>query len=263
MRRPWKFQPGCHAYVYLPSISLHQSHPFSVAWSEDAPAAMTPDDVEKVSHGSTDLDLSRSKTRYTTSISLVIHKRTGMTAKLYDAAAAAPNRILTLRGAIEGPYGGLESLHSYGTVVLFAGGIGITHQVSHVRDLVLAHSQGTIAAKKVVLVWTVRTTDNLEWVRPWMDVILAMPGRRALLKILLFVTKPRSAREIISPSATVQMYPGRPQPEVVLDKEIVERTGAMAVTVCGPGSLADSVRAAVRRRVDVAALDFVEESFTW
>ncbi|KAI9675626.1 MAG: hypothetical protein M1817_000992 [Caeruleum heppii] len=255
MRRPWVFTPGCHVYVYLPSISVHMSHPFSVAWSEEQLTGPSDPDPEKAS--------AEKSSATSTSISLVVHKRSGMTAKLYDRAIATPNGRLNLKGAVEGPYGGLESLASYGTVVMFAGGIGITHQVSHVRNLVAGHAAGTVAARKLVLIWTVRNTEHLEWVRPWMDVILALPGRREVLKILLFVTKPRSPREVISPSATVQMYPGRPQPEVILDKEIEERCGAMAVTVCGPGSLADSVRAAARRRVDVASLDFIEESFTW
>lgn len=259
IRRPWNFRPGCHVYVYLPSLSLHMSHPFSVAWSEEQLTDTPPDanaDPEKANAES-------RKTVTGTSISLVIHKRTGMTALLYDRAMASPTGRLNLRGAVEGPYGGLESLASYGTVVMFAGGIGITHHVSHVRSLVAGHADGTVAARKVVLIWTVSNTEQLEWVRPWMDIILALPGRRDVLKILLFVTKPRSPREVISPSATVQMYPGRPQPEVILAKELEERCGAMAVTVCGPGSLADSVRAATRRRVDVASLDFIEESFTW
>lgn len=33
LARPWKYTPGSHAYVYLPWVSLWQSHPFSVAWS--------------------------------------------------------------------------------------------------------------------------------------------------------------------------------------------------------------------------------------
>ncbi|KAI9792480.1 MAG: hypothetical protein M1833_001093 [Piccolia ochrophora] len=260
MRRPWTFRPGCHVYAYLPSISLHQSHPFSVAWSEGSRAQPMLDDSEKLPMTKSDLGLQQDASP---SISLVVHRRTGMTAKLYDRAAASPSRQIVLRGAVEGPYGGLESLHSYGTVILFAGGIGITHQVSYVRDLLQGYAEGTVATRKIVLVWTVRSTEHLEWVRPWMDSILQMPGRREVLKILLFVTKPRSPREVISPSTTVQMFPGRPQPEILLDKEIEDRVGAMAVTVCGPGSLADSVRYAARRRVDVAALDFIEESFTW
>ena len=194
---------------------------------------------------------------------MVIHKRTGMTASLYDRAAASPNGVFTTRGALEGPYGGLESLHSYGTIMLFAGGIGITHQLSHIYDLVRLYPSHTIATRRVVLVWTVRTTEHLEWVRPWMDTLLALPGRRAMLKILLFVTKPRSPREIVSPSATVCMFPGRPNAEVLIEKEMEERCGGMAVTVCGPGSLADSVRAAVRERTYKGSVDFIGESFTW
>ena len=38
---------------------------------------------------------------------------------------------------VEGPYG-YQSFQSYGTVMLFAAGVGITHQVPHVRDLVAA-----------------------------------------------------------------------------------------------------------------------------
>lgn len=42
-----------------------------------------------------------------------------------------------------------------------------------------------------------------------MTKILAMEKRREVLKILLFVTRPGSTKEIHSPSSTVQMFPGR------------------------------------------------------
>ncbi|KAI9668505.1 MAG: hypothetical protein M1829_005322 [Trizodia sp. TS-e1964] len=268
LARPWKFTPGCHVYVYLWRISGYQSHPFSVAWSEDTSSRALDHprksalnvDEEKQALEPFDFD---AKVANKTSLSIVVSKKTGMTAKLYDLASNAPQHTLVLNAAIEGPYGGHESLHSYGTVVMFAGGVGITHQLSHVRDLVAGYGNGTVAARKIVLVWIVRSTEHLEWVRPWMDNVLQMPGRREVLKVMLFVTKPRSQREIVSPSRTVQMFPGRPNPQTILDKEILERTGAMCVTVCGSGSLADNVRHATRRRVNVANLDFIEESFTW
>ncbi|KAI9759696.1 MAG: hypothetical protein M4579_002173 [Chaenotheca gracillima] len=261
LRRPWSYKPGCHIYAYIPRVSMHQSHPFSIAWKQDEPASPTKAEMEKLpSSNQIDYD---NMPRLNTSISVVIAKRTGMTASLYERALRSPDGCFTTRGAVEGPYGGMESLHSYGTVLLFAGGIGITHQIGHVRDLVAGYDEGTVATRKIILVWTVRNTDNLEWVRPWMDVILQMRGRRDVLKVLLFVTRPKSPREVISPSATVQMFPGRPDAQSIVDKEIESRVGAMAVTVCGPGSLADSVRDAARKRVDIASLDFVEEAFTW
>ncbi|MCJ1304785.1 hypothetical protein MMC08_007598 [Hypocenomyce scalaris] len=260
--RPWTFVPGSHAYVYLPVLSLWMSHPFSIAWSEERPAPYLSLENEKLPSTVSDLG-SPLPDRTVTSMSLVISKRSGMTAKLYNKARASPTGVLTLTGFLEGPYGGLESLHSYGTALLFAGGVGITHQISHVRDLLAGHAARTVATRKIILVWSVRGTEQLEWVRPWMDDILAMPGRREVLKVLLFVTKPKSAREVKSASQTVLMFPGRANARVLVEKEYAQRVGAMCVTVCGPGAFADDVRAAVRSVEGGGVLDFVEESFTW
>lgn len=80
----------------------------------------------------------------------------------------------------------------------------------------------------------------------------------------LFVSKPKSTREIVSPSATVQMFPGRCVPAVVLDEVLPDRIGATVASVCGPGAFADEVRGAVRDRMGCGAvLDFTEEAFTW
>ena len=263
LRRPWRYKPGCHVYVYLPSISFWQSHPFSVAWSESRSTPyLNLERLEKLPTSSLDLG-SPSKSRTTTSVSLVISKRTGMTAKLYNRASASPTGILHLKGFLEGPYGGLESLHSYGTVLLFAGGVGITHQLGHVRDLISGYANSTTATRRIILVWTVRTTEQLEWVRPWMDTLLSMPGRRDVLQVELFITKPKSPREIHSPSGTVQMHAGRVKVGVIVEKEFRNRIGAMCVGVCGPGALADDVRQAAREVVEEGKVDFWEEGFTW
>jgi len=37
----------------------------------------------------------------------------------------------------------------------------------------------------------------------------------------------------------------------------------MCVTVCGPGGMADDVRAAARTAQEASAVDFIEESFSW
>lgn len=262
--RPWRYTPGCHVYAYLPAVSLWMSHPFSIAWSDQRPTPYLTLEDSKLELPSTrsDLDLPDNN-RTSTSITLIMCKRTGMTAKLYNKAKASPTGIITMFGAVEGPYGGYDSLHSYGTCILFAGGVGITHQISHVRDLLGGNLAGTVATRKIILVWSVRTTDSLEWVRPWMDEILAMPNRREVLKVLLFVTKPRNAREVISRSERVQMFPGRANPKVIIEREMEERVGAVCVTVCGPGAFADDVRAAARGVISGGTVDFVEESFTW
>ncbi|KAM0129169.1 hypothetical protein ACHAP3_007900 [Botrytis cinerea] len=254
MARPWKFKPGQHAYLYMPSVGLFQSHPFSVAWSEEAEDLSE----EKLAMNRQDI-LAMQKT----SMSFVIRARTGFTEKLFKKAEASPDGKLYTKCWAEGPYGGMHMMHSYGTVMLFAGGVGITHQVPHVRDLVAGYANGTVAARKIVLVWTIQSPEHLEWIRPWMTSILAMDKRREVLRIMLFVSRPRSTKEIHSPSATVQMFPGRPNIETLMEIEMENQVGAMGVSVCGSGALSDDVRSAVRKHQYNGNIDFVEEAFSW
>lgn len=96
-----------------------------------------------------------------------------------------------------------------------------------------------------------------------MTSILGMDRRRDILRISLFITRPRSTKEIKSPSETVRMFPGRPNIETVVGQEAEQAVGAMGVMVCGPGGLGDDVRGAVRRRQTDGSVDFIEAGFGW
>ncbi|KAL2260041.1 hypothetical protein VTK26DRAFT_6085 [Humicola hyalothermophila] len=255
MARPWTFKPGQHAYLYMPTIGFWQSHPFTVAWSDEADH---PHDADKLPMDRQDVLAMRK-----TTVSFVIRGRTGFTNALYNRAAARPDGKLVTRCLVEGPYRGSSRLHSYGTVMLFAGGVGVTQAVPHVRDLVAGYSNGTVATRKVIMVWSIQSPEHLEWIRPWMSDVLAMERRREVLRIMLFVSRPRSTKEIHSPSATVQMFPGRPNIDTLLGMEMESQIGTMAVSVCGPGALSDEVRRAVRNRQYQGSVDFVEEAFSW
>ncbi|KAE8556804.1 hypothetical protein EYB25_001508 [Talaromyces marneffei] len=253
--RPWTFRPGQHVYICIPSVGLWMYHPFSVAWSEkehlptnEKGLVMTRQDVMTVQKET---------------ISLLVRRRTGFTETLYKRAAKGVDGHVYLSAFVEGPYGAIHDLDSYGTVLLFAGGIGITHHVPFVRHLVQGYADGVVAARRVTLVWTIQSPEHLEWVRPWMTSILQMDRRRDVLRIMLFITRPRSTKEIHSPSATVEMFPGRPNIQTVLDKEIEQQIGAMGVMVCGGGAMSDDVRRACRDRQAISNINFIEESFTW
>ena len=173
----WTENPGHHVFAYIPGISLWMSHPFSVAWvqpriirGDRSLAPSTDSDTNLLSK--TPLPLTKNQTL----VSCVMATRTGMTRSLYQAAHASSTNSITLRAFIEGPYygssSGLASLRSYGTVLLFAGGVGITNQISHVRDLRRGFEAGLCATQKVVLVWSVRSFEQLEWVRGWMEELV-------------------------------------------------------------------------------------------
>lgn len=258
--RPWVFRPGQYAFIIVPSVGLWTSHPFSIAWSNNS-AEEKNQDSEKGYQITPDDILSSSQEK--TNMSLIIRRRAGFTDKLFEKAERSPSGITTVSVLVEGPYGGHASLQSYGTVMIFAGGVGITHQVPFIRDLVAGYASGTLAARKVVLVWVIQSPEHLEWIRPWMTTILAMDKRRDILRIQLFVTRPRSTKEIHSPSATVQMFPGKPNVDTLIEMEAENQIGAMGVSVCGTGGLSDDVRAAVRRRQGYRNIDFLEQGFTW
>ncbi|KAF1936836.1 ferric reductase [Clathrospora elynae] len=260
MARPWTFRPGQHAYLYIPSVGLWTNHPFSVAWSEeeeDLSIQSTITDEKGLPMNRQDI-LEHNKT----SMSFIIRRRTGFTDKLFQKADLSTAGRFSTTAFVEGPYGG-EDLSSYGTVMLWAAGIGITHQVPHVRDIVAGYANGTVATRRLTLVWIIQSPEHLEWIRTWMTQILAMPRRREILKILLFVTRPRSKHEIHSPSSSVQMFPGRPNVQSLVDQEMQEGIGAACVSTCGTGGLADELRSAVRSRESQWNVDFREESFSW
>lgn len=263
-------RPGSHVYAYLPTISWWMSHPFSVAWTDVESEPPTGVHCHEVPEPSSSVDLEKQAlvirptfSNMPTTISLVMAARTGMTRKLYNKAVFAKDKIIQVPGLLEGPYAGHDDLSSYGTVVLFAGGAGITHHLIQIRHLIAAAQARTAATRRIVLAWSVRDVESLAWVRPWMDEILHMEGRRDILKMELYVTKPRERTDLTSPSSRVKLFRGRCNPKAVLDEEIPFRVGAMAVSVCGPGAFADEVRAAVRDRLHLGNIELNEESFTW
>lgn len=262
LARPWYPRPGCHVHMYFPTLSLPliwTSHPFSVAWSPISEPA--PDSKEMSLPTLEGEVMSPHAPKTSKQISLICRARTGLTRKLYEKAANSPNEMFTTWGWLEGPYGGHHSLDSYGTVLLFAGGVGITHQVMYIKHLVAGFHQGTTATQKIVLIWTVPDSECLEWVRPWMDEILRMPGRKAVLRVMLFITRPKKHLE--NRSETVKMFAGRPNVRSLVSEEVRNRVGAMAVTVCGSGPFADDVRAATRPQLTEGSVDFIEEAFTY
>ncbi|KAI8962643.1 ferric reductase like transmembrane component-domain-containing protein [Daldinia sp. FL1419] len=249
-------EPGTHAYIRFMGVRPWENHPFSIAWVEHHPE----DDTKELAENMEKESLKRGAT----SVSFLIGAQSGFTRRLYEKALKEGSPSIRIRAAMEGPYAGHHSIESYGHAVLFAGSTGITHQLSYLKPLIEGFEEGTIATRRITLVWVMRDTESLTWVRPWMDEILRMPSRRDILNIRLFVTRPKNTKEIVSASSTVQMFPGRPNIRTLLRKEVEEQVGAMCVTVCGPGALADDVRQAVREVQDACSVvDFVEESFTW
>lgn len=260
-------KPGTHAYLRFCGVNFWESHPFSIAWIDQKvvylpSTPLSPSTAKNLEAGyGAEQKQSIDRSKSTTSVSFIIHAQTGMTRKLYKKAKDCASHTLNINALFEGPYAGHHSLDSYGHCVLFAGSSGITHQLPYVKHLVKGFNDGIVCTRRIVLVWIIREPEHLEWVRPWMDDILAMPRRKEILTIKIFITRPMGP--INSPSSHVQMSSGRPKLDQLMRSEVRSQIGAMAVTVCGPGALADNVREEVNNNQGEGVIDFIEESFTW
>lgn len=269
LARPMIIQPGQYIFLTIPSIGLWTSHPFSIAWSDPHPERHTqptptisdPEKGHSTRHTTPPYTSDTLSTPQST-LTLLIRRRSGFTARLHKhlSTTAHPLSLLAL---ISTPHGTPLSLSSYGTLLLIAGGIGITPFLPLLRSTLAAYTSRTMATRRITLIWILRSPEHLEWIRPFMTSILAMPKRRECLRAKLFITRPKSAKEICSPSATVQMFPGKPDVESLVEVEGREGVGALGVGVCGPGGLGDDVRKAVRKVVRGREVGFWEEGFGW
>jgi hypothetical protein len=66
-----------------------------------------------------------------------------------------------------------------------------------------------------------------------------------------------------SPAVPVIINICKPLFRQVLEREMAQQIGAMAVSVCGPGGMGDEVRKAVRDIQGRKAVEFFEECFSW
>jgi predicted ferric reductase len=252
LTRPWTFTPGQHAYIYMPAIGWWTAHPFSVAWTDED----TEDNIsEKDSLPKNIDDYTRKRNIY-----FLIRRMKGFTNSLYLKTEKAGGK-LKATALVEGPYN-QQTLHSYGTVILVAAGIGITHIVPHVHDLVRGYGQGTVAARRVTLIWSVRTLEELALIRDWMNIILALPRRQEVLRIMLYVFQLDNSK-IDFPTTDYQVFPGIAKFGAIMDEEVKNSVGSIGVSVCGIGVVADEVRFACRKWMDKVNIEFMEESFSW
>jgi ferric-chelate reductase len=265
--RHYPVPSGSHFYAYIPQISWWMSHPFSAAWTETSnPSPFRPKSTQPSITDIKSLTLESQSSPFNhTAVTLVVAARQGMTRALYARAMSSPDDTFTTTGLLEGPYSShAVNMASYGTAILFSGGIGITHHLLFIRDLLLRSAAGRAATRSITLVWAVRSLDSVRWVLEYMQEILQMPNAEAILTIMLFVSKPRSPGEMRSPGGVIRTLAGRCNPATVMEEIMPRRIGATVVSVCGPGALGDDVRDAARRQVDRGAtVDFVEEAFTW
>jgi hypothetical protein len=139
-----RWKAGQYVYLRMPGISIFENHPFTIAslCSDDFPS--------EYGEGYRDMIL-------------VFRPFSGFTRKCVNAAEDN-GEWHTYRAFIDGPYGGMQrELASFDTVILFAGGSGITAIVSQLLDLIKKMRDGRAVTKTVRVVWALKRPETMEW----------------------------------------------------------------------------------------------------
>jgi NAD(P)H-flavin reductase len=169
------FQPGKYVFLHIGGVAPWSAHPVSV--------------IDQDEDGCYNM-------------AMTVHQ--GLTRKLYhrlmkdsttDKLAMEVSKTATLRVGIDGFYGHTAPVDLYDSVLLIAGGIGITAVIGYVKALAMNRKSWT---KHVMLVWVVRDFVYLDWFREQLGQLVDLDAEHVSISIQLYATGGGEAkRELI------------------------------------------------------------------
>ncbi|KAI0051367.1 iron reductase [Auriscalpium vulgare] len=260
-RRPkhLHWSPGQSAFLTMPGVSMipFESHPFTIANA----------DLDHLKHDEAqDFDEKKQGGEVTPSshgkdLVFIIKAREGFTKRLGDIADGQG----TLKVFVDGPYGAPPRLQGFDTTVYIAGGSGVTFTSPLFVDLLHRARVNPSACRNFVFVWAVRDLSHINLVYDDLYDSLKQNLPSCNIDVRIFITSadvdsiPPSeassantsaqqdkANEKIKrlPHSTVEI--GRPNVHRIIEEAASLAQGPMAVSVCGPDSLSNNVRSALR-----------------
>ncbi|KAF7763902.1 hypothetical protein Agabi119p4_8439 [Agaricus bisporus var. burnettii] len=132
----FRWRPGQSAYLTLPKISRTplEGHPFTIST----------------------IDTNSSQN---SELKFLIQVRKGFTKRLYDADET--KTIGTI--LVDGPYSTPPRLVGYDSILLIAGGTGVSFALPLMLDLI-ERSKSGIACRRLSFVWAVRQLEHIAWI---------------------------------------------------------------------------------------------------
>jgi len=227
------FSPGKYVFLHIGGVAPWSAHPASV--------------IDQDEDGSYNL-------------AMTVHQ--GLTRKLYhrlmkdsaDKLATELSKTATLRVGIDGFYGHTAPVDLYDSVLLVAGGIGITAVIGYVKALALNRRSYT---KHVTLVWVVRDYIYLDWFRDQLSQMFELYAEHISITIQLHVT---SVGKVAQKSIDVvhgQSYSGRSSSDNFDIPENVKKAPAVAIIAARPSPNnvnSDNEKSSLSARPSLASL---------
>lgn len=248
-KRFFNYKPGQYAFLWVPSVSFWEVHPFSISSSPDKDY-----------------------------ITFHIRNSGNWTKRLHDFAKT--NSSITI--GVQGAYGTTSidiDTEKYGRFVFIAGGIGITPMRSIANTLCEQYSRGR-PINKIDFIWSIRDYDMLREVLDEDDHLLKADSykreiengsfREKLVNFTVHVTQGANSDEgALSPSLgddyitfNYSRMDANRLLENIKDDCIRNNQKRVAVLACGPQELINAASKATRALSDKnVSLDFHCETF--
>jgi len=203
------YRPGQYVFLYIPYISLFESHPFSMA--------SYPGDKDLV---------------------FFVKVSGAWTRKLF----ARHNKTLTV--FMEGPYGqpSIQPLENYRHLLFVAGGIGITPIISLMRDYVHRSTAGD-KSRHVTLIWALRDAQVFRSIQPLLEDLASVSSQITIHVHLSHIDR---ENPIANVDTKLNISNERPDIRAVIQTFKTNASRDMAkkaaVISCGPAELLSNVR---------------------
>ncbi|GAA5857451.1 hypothetical protein JCM8547_009278 [Rhodosporidiobolus lusitaniae] len=166
--------------------------------------------------------------------------------------------------SIEGPHGEAPQAEHFDSVLLIAGGSGITHPLSILSSVCCDAVKGNAVTSNVKLCWALQRYEQTSWVEETVNQARADADAANLpLAVDLYVTRSASPASSGTSTPTVEFdekkhdfgeqtdfagkarrFSGRPDLAQEISRAVSESAGRTLIVACGPDALAEEVRQA-------------------
>ncbi|PIL27014.1 transporter [Ganoderma sinense ZZ0214-1] len=202
IQRPPHFSwtPGQTAFLTVPGVSGNplECHPFTIASVDShyqlAASASSTSKNEKKAATSVAVSPARpgddDASPYWKELTFLINVRSGFTRRLAARASAQAPAPVGAKVAVlvDGPYGFSPNLDNDDTVVLVAGGSGVTFTLATFLGVLSCVQSGRSACRRLVWIWSIREPGHIEWVSKALTRALSRAPPELEISIRIYVT---------------------------------------------------------------------------
>ncbi|KAL7940684.1 FAD-binding domain-containing protein [Trichoderma barbatum] len=218
--RSLHIKPGQYLNIWVPSVSLFSTHPFTVVASWE----------------------SSSQTH----ISLLIKPRNGFTKKLVQHLSN--DQKVDLRVFFSGPHGISAPVQDFDYILLFATGFGIATMLPYLTQLVHGCKERRTKAKRVHLIWQVYNLDLREAVKDIINPLFKDDNRSSANILYLSIYNEIDINKESSEHGHYTINPNKPEVASIIKAESahIDVNSKTLVLVSANEKMRDNIRQAIR-----------------